>query len=433
MGSFIAAGLIVQTLYLLIDLYFVARLGKEAVAGVAAAGSSTFITMSIAQLVGAGSLSLISRAIGRKDKLDAQMVFEQAVSLGLSIALVFLIAGYSMGPWVLRRIASSPNTAEFARLYLFAFLPSLAAMFPGAAMGSSLRASGIVVAPMAIQSATVLLNVVLAPIFIMGWGTHHPLGVVGAGLASSVGSISGVIIMAALFNRLQTHTRLGAPLHPNFAVWRRIAAIGLPATGEFAMIFVTTTVTYWSIQKFGPQAQAGYGIGTRIMQAIFLPAMAVALATGPIAGQSFGAKNAQRVRDTFLQASVIGVLIMVALTLLCHVNPGFLVAPFSSDSTVIIAATQFLKISSWNFVAVGLSLCCSGMFQALGDTRPALISSSSRLVTYVVPAIWISVQPWAKLQDFWYLSVASISAQAALSFLILRSQLHHKLHLFASS
>src|SRR5882757_6757574 len=99
MAMFIAAGLMVQTLYLLIDLYFVARLGKQAVAGVASAGSASFITMSIAQLVGVGSLSLVSHAVGRKDQADAQLVFEQALSLSLVIAAVFLAVGYGVGGW----------------------------------------------------------------------------------------------------------------------------------------------------------------------------------------------------------------------------------------------------------------------------------------------------------------------------------------------
>ena len=86
MALFIGAGLIVQTLYMLIDLYFVARFGKEAVAGVATASSAMFIAMSISQLVSAGSLALVSHAVGRKDPQDAQLVFEQALSLGLSHA-----------------------------------------------------------------------------------------------------------------------------------------------------------------------------------------------------------------------------------------------------------------------------------------------------------------------------------------------------------
>jgi len=432
MAMFIAAGLIVQTLYMLIDLYFVAGLGKQAMAGVASAGSAMFITMSIAQLVGVGSLSLVSHAVGRKDQADAQLVFEQALSLSLLIAVVFLAVGYGMGGWAVSRIAADTQTADFARTYLFYYLPALATMFPGAAMGSALRASGVVGIPMMLQSGTVVLNAILAPVLIMGWGTGHPLGVMGAGLASSIAAVLGMVALAVMFNRSQGYMRLHSSLHPRLEVWKRITAIGLPATGEFALIFITTAVAYWSIRGFGPQAQAGYGIGARMMQAIFLPAMAIAFATGPIAGQNFGARHAQRVRDTFRHAAVMGGGIMLVLTLLCQISPRLLVAPFSGDPAVIDVATDFLRIASWNFVAVGLTFCCSGMFQALGDTKPALLSSGSRLVTYVVPAVWLAGQPWASLRDFWYLSVASITVQALFSWLLLRRQLHHKLKLFGA-
>jgi len=431
MALFIGAGLIVQTLYMLIDLYFVARFGKEAVAGVATASSAMFIAMSISQLVSAGSLALVSHAVGRKDPEDAQLVFEQALSLGLVIGALFLCLGYGLGPWVLRRIAADQATAVNARHYLFTYLPALATMFPGAALGSALRASGIVGMPMMLQSGTVVLNAILAPILVIGFGTGHPFGVIGAGLASSIAAIGGLVGLSLLFNRAQSYMRLHSALGPRLDVWKRIAAIGLPATGEFALIFITTAVAYWAIRGFGPQAQAGYGIGARTMQAIFLPAMAVAFATGPIAGQNFGARNAQRVRDTFRHAAVMGAGIMLTLTLFCQISPHVLVQPFSSDPAVVDVATEFLRIASWNFVAVGLTFCCSGMFQALGNTKPALISSGSRLVTYVVPAIWLAGQSWVSLRDFWYLSLASICVQALIACLLLRHQLHHKLKLFS--
>jgi len=430
MAVFIGAGLIVNTLYMLIDLYFVSRLGKQAVAGVASAGTAMYITMSIAQLVGVGSLSLISHAVGRKDQADAQLVFEQALSLGLLIACLFLVVGYSMGGWAVSQIASDAQTAQDARTYLFWYLPALASMFVNSAIGSALRASGVVGIPTMIQSATVVINAILAPVLIMGFLTGYPMGVAGAGLASTIAALFGAGAFAVMFNRAQKYMHLHSSLHPKWAVWKRIIAIGLPATGEFALIFITTAVAYWAIRGFGPQAQAGYGIGARTMQAVFLPAMAVAFATGPIAGQNFGARNAQRVRDTFRHAAIMGAGIMLSITLLCQISPHVLVAPFSNDPAVVDVATEFLRIASWNFVAVGLTFCCSGMFQALGDTRPALISSGSRLITYVVPAIWLAGQPWAALHDFWYLSLASITVQALIAWLLLRRQLHHKLRLF---
>lgn len=432
MALFIGMGLIVNTLYMMIDLYFVSRLGKEAVAGVASAGSAMYITMSIAQLVGVGSLSLISHAVGRKDQADAQLVFEQALSLGLLIAAIFLVVGYIGGGWAVSQIASDEPTAREARIYLFWFLPGLAAMFVNAAMGSALRASGVVGVPTMIQSATVVVNAILAPVLVMGWGTGHAMGVAGAGLASSIAALFGATAFAVMFNRAQKYMHLHPALHPKWTVWKRIIAIGLPATGEFALIFITTAVAYWAIRGFGPQAQAGYGIGSRVMQAVFLPAMAVAFATGPIAGQNFGARHAERVRDTFRHAALMGGAIMLVLTLLCQISPHVLVAPFSEDPAVVAVATEFLRIASWNFVAVGITFSCSGMFQALGDTRPALISSGSRLITYVVPAVWLARQPWAVLHDFWYLSVASIVAQAVFAVALLRRELHHKLKVFAA-
>jgi len=285
--------------------------------------------------------------------------------------------------------------------------------------------------PTMIQSATVVINAVLAPVLIMGFLTGHPMGVAGAGLASTIAALFGMVAFLVMFNRAQKYMHLHSALHPKWQVWKRIIAIGLPATGEFALIFITTAVAYWSIRGFGPQAQAGYGIGARTMQAIFLPAMAVAFATGPIAGQNFGARNAQRVRDTFRHAAVMGAGIMLTLTLFCQISPHVLVQPFSSDPAVVDVATEFLRIASWNFVAVGLTFCCSGMFQALGNTKPALISSGSRLVTYVVPAIWLAGQSWVSLRDFWYLSLASICVQALIACLLLRHQLHHKLKLFS--
>jgi putative MATE family efflux protein len=368
--------------------------------------------------------------VGRKDQADAQLVFEQALSLGLLIMALFLAVGYGLGGWAVSQIASDALTAQEARSYLFWYLPALASIFPNAAMGSALRASGVVGVPTMIQSATVVINAVLAPVLITGFLTGHPLGVAGAGLASSIAAVFGVAAFAVMFNRSQKYMHLHSALHPKWNVWKRIIGIGLPATGEFALIFITTAVAYWAIRGFGPQAQAGYGIGARTMQAVFLPAMAVAFATGPIAGQNFGARHAQRVRDTFRHAAIMGGIIMLGITLLCQISPHVLVQPFSNDPAVIAVATEFLRIASWNFVAVGLTFCCSGMFQALGDTRPALISSGSRLLTYVFPAIWLAGQSWASLRDFWYLSLASITVQALIACLLLRHQLHHKLKLF---
>jgi putative MATE family efflux protein len=432
MAAFIAVGLIVQTLYLLVDLYFVAHLGKAAVAGVSNAGSSTFIVMAASQLVAVGALSLISQAVGRKDEADAQLVFDQALSLSSLMGVITLLLGYTAGMRGVRELGADAATGAMGQAYLATFLPSLAMMFPLAATGTALRASGVVAPLMIIQSLTVALNAILAPVLVVGWATRYPLGVAGAGLASTIATLAGTVALAVMFKRMQPHLHLHAVrLVPRFAVWRRITVVGLPAAGELLMMFIISSSAFWIIRDFGAQAQAGFGIASRVMQSIFLPAMAVAFAAAPIAGQNFGAKLPGRVRATFRHSALIGSVIMLALTLLCQVRPEALIYPFTRDSAVVAVAVEYLRISSWNFVPIGLVFACSGMFQAFGDTRPALISSAGGMLTFVLAALWLAHQPNIELRDFWYLSVASVTIQAVISLSLLRFQMRKKLAFLA--
>jgi putative MATE family efflux protein len=428
MAGFIGVGLIVQTLYFLVDLYFVSRLGDAAVAGVSSAGIAWMVVMAATQAVGVGALSLIAQAIGRTDPEDSQRVFDQTLALSLAGAAATLLLGATAGVAAVTALAADAETAEAARAYLLAFLPSLALLFPGTALASALRAAGVVGAPMIIQSLSLVLNAVLAPVLIVGWGTGIPLGVAGAGWASSIAVAVGLIATVALFRRLQTVVVLDwRRFRPDFGQWRRIVSVGAPSAGEFLLMFVIATVIYWALRDHGAEAQAGFGVGMRVMQAIFLPAMAVAFAAAPIAGQNFGAGLADRVRKTFNRAAQIGIGLMAGLSVLAHVSPATLVRPFATDPQVAAVAATYLQYVSWNFAAAGLVFVCSSLFQALGDTRPALYSSASRLLTFAVPVVWLTLTGRPELETLWTLSVASTFAQALISFLLLRREFRKKL------
>ena len=120
---------------------------------------------------------------------------------------------------------------------------------------------------------------------------------------------------------------------------------------------------------------------------------------------------------------------MLALTLVCQIKPEALILPFTREPDVVAVAAEYLSISSLNFIAIGLVFACSGMFQAFGDTRPALLSSSARMLTFVLPALWLARQPGVELRYFWYLSVVSVTIQAATSLFLLRGQMRSKLRL----
>jgi putative MATE family efflux protein len=428
MAAFIAAGMLVQTLYILIDLYFVSRLGKEAIAGVGAASNAMFIVLALTQVLGVGTVTLISHAAGRKDQPDANLVFNQSMLMSALCGLFVLVAGYAVTDAYVGSISADAATAAAGRTFLHWYLPGLALQFAMVGMGSALRGTGIVKPTMIVQSLTVVFNIILAPILIAGWGTGHPLGVMGAGLASSISIALGAVFLIVYFARLEHYVSYKATeWRPNFGVWRRLLNIGMPAGGEFVLMFVIVTVIYAVVRQFGADAQAGVGIGLRVMQSIFLPAMAVAFAVSPIAGQNFGAKRADRVRETFRSAMWIGTIIMAALTVLCQLSPESLIRPFSNDPAVIAIGAQYLHIASWNFVCNGIIFTCSALFQGLGNTWPALLSSGLRILTFVLPAIWLGHQPWVKIEQFWYLSVMSITLQAVISCLLLRGEMRQRL------
>lgn len=424
----IAAGMVFQMLYVLVDLFFVARLGDAAIAGVGAAANIQFIVMALTQVLGVGALVLVSHASGRKDRADANLVYNQSLLIAAAAAAITLLGGLTLGSAYVRTVVATDEAVQLGITYLRWFLPGLGLQFALVAMGSALRGTGIVRPTMIVQVLTVALNVVLAPVLIAGWGTGRPLGVAGAGLATSIAVGVGVVLMWLYFERLEKFVGFDAALfRPRPAEWARIFRIGLPAGGEFALMFVYMGVVYYVIRPFGSESQAGVVLGMRVMQAVFLPAMAIAMAAAPVAGQNVGAGLKDRARETFKVAALYCAIAMACLTTLCQFEASVLVRGFTGNPAILSVAAEFLTIISWNFVATGVIFTCSSMFQALGNTIPSVISSGTRILTFAIPVIWRSTQPGFTIRHVWLLSVATVGIQLTVSLVLLRREFRRRL------
>jgi Na+-driven multidrug efflux pump len=229
------------------------------------------------------------------------------------------------------------------------------------------------------------------------------------------------MLLYAYFRRVEKFVAFDPALfRPRVEVWRRLLRIGVPAGAEFFLMFVSMAVIYWIIRDFGAAAQAGYGVGSRVLQAVLLPGMAIAFAAAPIAGQNLAAARPDRARHTFIESLRIGSVIMLALTAICQWRPEWLVHWFSPDPIVVATAAEFLGTISFNFVAAGVVFTCSGMFQAMGNTVPTVISSGVRLVTFVAAALWVAQRPGFALRHLWYASVAASTLHAIFALWLLR-------------
>lgn len=422
-----AAGMIFQTMYYLVDLWFVTRLGDAAVAGVSAAGNVQMIVMSVTQVLGVGTMALIANAVGRKDQADANLIFNQSTVWAFACGILVLVAGFALAPLYLGTVGADEATRANGLSYLRWYLPGLGLQFALVSMGSALRGTGIVKPTMLVQIVTVVMNIILAPVLIAGWGTGKPLGVAGAGLASTLAIAVAVTMMSIYFVRLEHYVGFKREMLTfRTDIIARILRIGVPPGAEFALMFVLTGVTYFVIRDFGSASQAGYGIGSRVMQSIFLPAMAISFSAAPLAGQNMGARHPQRVRDTFKWAALMGSGLMLMLTLICQWRPELFVQGFTEEPAVRDVATTFLRTISWNFVASGLLFTCSGMFQALGNTVPSLVSSATRLLTYAIPALWLASRPGFQLTHVWTLSVVTVALQAGFTFWLLQRELQER-------
>jgi putative MATE family efflux protein len=432
--SFMLVSMVFQTLYVLVDLYWVGRLGTDAVAAVGLSGNLMFIVLAATQMLGVGTTTLVSHATGGRDRARANLVFNQSQVLSLVVGVIFLAVAMVSRRIYAEGLSADAGTLRLADEYLLWFIPSLALQFGLIAMGSALRGTGNFRPGMIVQTATVILNIVLAPILIFGWGTGIALGVAGAALSTLIAIAIGVVWMTVYFLPADSYLRFSfRDWKPRFDLWRDMLKIGLPAGAEFALMAVYLMLVYVVSRPFGAAAQAGFGIGMRILQACFLPVVALGFAVGPVAGQNFGARRGGRVRETFRTAAGLAAAGMIVLASITWLAAAPMVGIFSSDPQVIAVGVEYLHIVSVNFVASGVVFVTSSMFQAMGNTMPSLITSAARIVIIAVPVLLLAQTPGFALRWIWYISAAAVFVQLAMNLWLLQREFRVRLKFAAEA
>ncbi|MEY2498606.1 MAG: hypothetical protein QOD12_2162 [Verrucomicrobiota bacterium] len=428
MSMFLFVSMLVQTLYLLADLYWVGSLGKEAIAAVGVSSTLMMVVLAVTQTLGVGTTTVISHAAGQKDQPRAELVFNQSFVMSILVGLAFSLCAFLLRDWYGKSVSADATTAALTKSYLSWFIPALMLQFPLVALGSALRATGIVKPAVAVQVLSVLLNIVLAPLLIFGIGPWPKLGVSGAALATFIAVLAANVLLAVYYLRSYDYLRFRLPqLAPRFGVWWSMLKVGLPAGAEFGLMSVYIMVVYVIIRPFGAEAQAGFGVGARVMQAMFLPVMALSFAVGPVVGQNFGGRRADRVRSSYYSALWISSALMLLLTALAQLAPHTLIRAFSKDPGVMAFGGDYLRIISFNFVAAGIAFTTSSVFQGIGNTIPSLVSTMTRMLLFAVPALLLSHTAGFQIRYVWYLSVASIFFQACTNLLLLHRELRKKL------
>ncbi len=380
---------ILQTAYQLIDTFWLGRLGANAVAAVSISFPILFLILSLgAGLTLAGTV-IVSQYKGAENQDQVNYSSSQTVFVIFFISVLLAIVGYfsseplmkliGAGPEILSDSVSYFQVSSFGFIFLFMFY----------VFQSLMRGIGNVLLPMYIVLATVFLNLILDPLFIFGLGPIPGFGVAGAAVASVItqglSALTGLVILFRGNKGIKINF---SRMKFDFPWTRKMFKIGIPSSIEMSTRAAGMTVMVMLVTSFGSEVVAAYGIGSRILSLIVVPALGFAMATTTLVGQNIGAgkiKRAERIGNLSTKIAFFG-LTAVGLLLFVFAEPitAFFVP---NDPSVIRDGSLFIKIMAPSFGVLGVQQVLNGVFNGAGFTKASLLIS--------VFALWIIRFPTA--------------------------------------
>ena len=367
---------ILQTAYNLTDTFWVGRLGSVSVAAVSLAFPIVFIIVSLGSGIAIAGSILVAKRQGAKDTAAVAHISTQTFFSVLTISVILTVAGYILTPYLVRIMHVTPEVYREAVAYLKITFTGLPPLFIYLTFQSLMRSIGKVKLPFYIVLSTVLLNLALDPLFIFGWNGIIPAsGVKGAAIAT-VGTqiLSAITGLIVLFRGEQGLKIRLSDYRPDFKLIKELFKLGMPvsieqvsrALGIFMMVLLVT--------HFDTMVLASYGIGSRILSFIIIPAFGLAMATSTLVGQNIGARAYDRVKKT-LQLSLkiaFGVLIFIGFLLFVFAKE---VAAFfiPTDPVAIHESAVFIKTLSVSFGFLGVLIVLMGAFRGAGKTKISMI------------------------------------------------------------
>ncbi|MFC1655982.1 MATE family efflux transporter [Patescibacteria group bacterium] len=383
---------IFHTVYQLTDTFWVGRLGAEAVAAVSLSFPIIFLLISLgAGLAIAGSI-LVAQYKGKVNQGKIDYVTAQTLALMTFISLILAVFGYAISSLFIESMNQEPMVARDAILYMRISFIGVPFMFLFFVFQAVMRGIGDVKIPLYIVITTVLLNFILDPLFILGWGPIPAYGVLGAAVSTvSTEALSAIIgITLLLRGNRGIHLRL-KNLKPDFSLIKKMFKLGFPASIEQSTRSFSMVVMTFLVATFGTSIVASYGLATRIWSFIIIPAIGLAMATSTLVGQNMGAGKIERANQTMKQSVKIGFFALTIVGILFFIFAEPISAAFvPGEEAVIAESTLFLRILSLTFGFVGMQMGIIGTLRGSGNTKTAMNLSIFVLVVMLSIAYILS-------------------------------------------
>jgi len=407
-----------------IDTYFLGMVGDSALAAYSFGFPILMIVTSVAIGMGAGTSSVVARALGTGDHERAKRLVTDSLILSFLITATLSIIGILTINPLFRLLGAPDDMIPMIRTFMTILYCGVPFLVIGMVSTSSMRATGDTVLPSKLMIAGAILNVVLDPIFIFGLGPVPALGLNGAAIAALLAR--GVMFAGSIYflvHRLDMIS-LNRPAPGEMRrSWRDILHVGLPAAGTNAIVPVGLALITAMIARYGPEAVAGFGVASRIESMVLVIYYAMSAIIGPFVGQNLVAGREDRIQLSlrlcakFCMAS--GLVIAVLLALLSGVLPGL----FSDNPAVTDVTCMFLWIAPISYGAYGIVMVVNAAFNGLGNPLPGVVISVTRILALYVPLAFVGKALFGIVGIFAAYAVANILS-GALGYFWARANAH---------
>lgn len=413
-GPIVATNLL-QTAYQWIDTIWVGRVGATAVAAVSLSFPILFLLISLGIGLGIAGTVLVAQYKGRNDQTQIDHVAAQTMIAVVAVSVLIMIVGYLLTPELMALMNPPSAIYPDAVTYLQVIFLGMVFLFAYFVFQSLMRGVGDVRTPFLLVLGTVVLNSILDPFLILGWGPFPAMGVGGAALATIVSQgIAAVVGLALLASgHYEIHLRWRAYFRLDIPLIRRMFALGLPASVEQSTRALGLVAMTFLVASFDTTTVAAYGIGGRVLSFVIIPALGLAMATTTLVGQNVGAGQIERAEQITILSGQIG---FVALTIVGGLF-FWLAEPTArlfipNDPDVIAVTVEFLRVMALSFGFVGLQQVISGAFRGAGDTKTAMLLAIILLWIFQFPIAYVlskmtGLGPWGL---WWSFPIANVIA-----------------------
>lgn len=414
--------MVMESLFAVVDIFFVGKLGVAAVAAVGLTESVITIVYSVSIGLSMAATAIVARRIGENDKKAAGDAAFQALSLSLAVAVLIGIAGFFMAEEMLRLMGADEQVIATGKSYtqiIFLGNPAIMLLFM---INGIFRGAGNAAIAMKSLWLANMLNIILDPLLIFGWGPIPAMGITGAAWATTIGRTVGVGYQ--LFHLLKGNASVQIGIKNLVFELKTVVnliKVGSGGMGQFLIESASWIFLTRIIAESGSIAVAGYTVAIRIVIFTLLPAMGLANAATTLVGQNLGAGKPERAEASVWKAALYNALFLGSVSIVFLVFGDFFISFFNDDAGVVTIGKQALAILCLGYVFFAYGMVISQSFNGAGDTFTPTLINIGMFWAFEIPLAWLLASYWGMGASgvFWAISAAH-SLHAVVSVLVFR-------------